>query len=72
MAEQLGFTIGEIADRLEEPPSRVAYIVSKHRMKPVRRVGIIRLFSEQQVHAIQEQLFNIQIHNAKGVQSCVR
>lgn len=64
-------TIGQIADRLSEPPSRVAYMIAKHRMKPVRRVGIIRLFSEQQVQAIREGLFNIQIHTAKGVQPCV-
>lgn len=70
MAEQLGFTIGEIADRLEEPPSRVAYIISKNRLKPVRRVGIIRLFSEQQVQAIREAMFNMQIHTTKGVQPC--
>jgi hypothetical protein len=66
MADEL-ITIGQIADRLEEPPSRVAYIIAKHRMKPVRRVGIIRLFSEQQVQAIREGLFRIQVHTAKGV-----
>lgn len=70
MAEQLGFTIGEIADRLEEPPSRVAYIVEKCRMKPVGRVGIVRLFSERQVQAIRQGLYNIQIHTTKGVQPC--
>ena len=68
MAEQLGLTIGQIADRLEEPPSRVAYIISKYRMKPIRRVGIIRLFSEQQIQVIKEGLFNIQIHTERGVQ----
>lgn len=63
-------TIGQIADRLEEPPARVAYIISKYRLKPVRRVGIIRLFSEQQVQAIREGLFGIQIYTAKGAQPC--
>ena len=63
-------TIGQIADRLEEPPSRVAYMIAKHRMKPVRRVGIIRLFSEQQVQAIKQALFNMQIHTEREVQPC--
>ena len=70
MAEQLDFTVGEIADRLEEPPARVAYIIAKHRMKPVRRVGIIRLFCEQQVRAIKQDLYKMQVHTTNGVQSC--
>ncbi len=54
-------TVGQIADCLGEPPSRVAYIISKYRLKPVDRVGIIRLFDEKQVEAIKYGLFNIQI-----------
>ena len=48
------FTIGQIADRLEEPVPRIGYIIAKHRIKPVSRVGIIRLFGEQQIEAIRE------------------
>jgi hypothetical protein len=51
------YTVGEIADRLQEPLSRIAYVVSKHRIKPVRRTGIIRLFSTDQIKAIQEGLY---------------
>ena len=54
-------TVGQIADYLGEPPSRVAYIISKYRLKPVERVGIIRLFDEKQIEAIKQGLFNIQI-----------
>ncbi len=54
-------TIGQIAEKLQEPPARVAYVVSKHRLKPQQRVGIIRLFGEEQVEAIKEGLYNIQI-----------
>ncbi len=61
MTERELWTIGQIADRLEEPPARVAYIVAKHRLKPVDRVGIIRLFSHQQVEAIKQGLYRIQI-----------
>ena len=58
------FTIGQIADLLKEPPARVAYIVSKYRLKPIRRIGIIRLFDEQQVEAIQQGLYGIQIRRS--------
>lgn len=64
MVEQKHWTIGQIADVLKEPPSRVAYIVSKYRLKPVRRVGIIRLFSQEQVEAIRQGLYNIQIRRS--------
>lgn len=57
-------TIGQIADRFEEPPARIAYIVSKYRLKAVRRVGIIRLFGPEQLKAIKEGLYNIQIRDA--------
>ena len=55
------FTIGVIADLLEEPVSRVAYIIQKYRIKPISRVGIIRLFSSEQVEVIRRGTFGIQI-----------
>jgi hypothetical protein len=61
MLEQNLLTIGQIADQLQEPPARVAYIVAKHRIKPAQRVGIIRLFSQEQVQAIRQGLYGIQI-----------
>ncbi len=64
MTESELLTIGQIADRLEEPPARVAYIISKHRLKPISRVGIIRLFSETQLTVIRESISNIQIRGA--------
>lgn len=57
-------TIGQIAEKLQEPPARVAYVVSKHRLKAVERIGIIRLFSEEQIEAIKQGLYNIQIRGA--------
>jgi hypothetical protein len=65
MTEQELLTVGQIADQLQEPPARVAYIVSKYRLKPVRRVGIIRLFSQEQVEAIKQGLYGIQIRSSK-------
>ena len=57
-------TASQIADQLGEPPQRVAYIIRKHRLKPVQRVGIIRLFSERQVRAVQQGLYGIQVRRA--------
>ena len=54
-------TVGQIADMLQEPPQRVAYIITKHRIKAIKRVGIIRLFGPIQVSAIKHGLYNIQI-----------
>lgn len=59
-------TLGQIADELGQPPSRVNYVVSKYRLKPVARVGIIRLFSEQQAQAIRERLSGTQNRNRQA------
>ena len=54
-------TASQIADLFDEPPQRVTYIIRKYRLKPISRVGIIRLFSEEQVKAIKQRLYGIQI-----------
>ena len=64
MSEQNLFTIGQIADRLMEPPARIAYIISKHRLKPVSRIGIIRLFGEEHVKAIRQGLYGLQVRRS--------
>jgi len=56
-------TASQIADRLGEPPQRVTYIIRKYRIKPIQRIGIIRLFDEQQVEAIKQGLYGIQIRS---------
>lgn len=58
-------TVGQIADVLKEPPARVAYIISKYRLKPVQRIGIIRLFDEAQTRIIKQGLYGIQIRSSK-------
>ena len=65
MFEQNFLTVGQIADVLNEPPARIAYIISKYRLKPVQRIGIIRLFDEEQIKAIKQGLYEIQIRNSK-------
>jgi hypothetical protein len=54
-------TVGQIADILQEPPQRVAYIITKYRIKAIKRVGIIRLFGPRQVSAIKQGLYTIQV-----------
>ena len=65
MVEMDLWTATKIADRLGEPPQRVCYIIRKYRLKPVQHIGIIRLFSEEQVEAIKQGLFGIQIRSSK-------
>lgn len=65
MLEQNLLTVGQIADVLKEPPARIAYIISKYRLKPVQRIGIIRLFDEEQIKAIKQGLYGIQIRSSK-------
>ena len=65
MLEQNLLTVGQIADVLKEPPARIAYIISKYRLKPVQRIGIIRLFDEEQVKAVKQGLYGIQIRSSK-------
>lgn len=55
------YTIGELADLLQEPPARVSYITRKLRIKPEARVGTFRLFGERQIELIKNGLYNIQI-----------
>lgn len=65
MADTNLYTASQIADQLCEPPQRVTYIIHKYRLKPVQRIGIIRLFSEEQVKAIKQGLYGIQIRSSK-------
>ncbi len=58
-------TASQIADQLGEPPQRVTYIIHKYRIKPVQRIGIIRLFDEEQIQLIKQGLYNIQIRSSK-------
>jgi len=57
------FTVGQIADVLDEPPQRITYIIRKHRIKPPERIGITRLFTRAQIEIIKNGLHNIQIRS---------
>jgi len=59
------FTTGQISDLLQEPPQRIGYIIGKLRIKPIERVGIIRLFSGEQIEIIKRGLYGLQIRGGK-------
>lgn len=65
MNNEIEYTVGQIADQLGEPPARVQYIIAKHRMKPVKKVGIFRLFNQSQIEVIKQGLYGIQIRGDK-------
>jgi DNA-binding transcriptional MerR regulator len=50
------FTIGQIADELKQPPSRLKYLISKHRIKPVARVANVRLFDQTTLNTLRSTL----------------
>lgn len=64
MAKTDYYTVSDIADIYQEPPQRVAYIIRKHRLKPVQRVGIIRLFDSVQLKAIKQGLYGIRVRRS--------
>ena len=64
MADIELLTATQIADILAEPPQRVSYIISKYRLKPVKRIGIIRLFGPEQIPAIKQGLYDIRIRRS--------
>lgn len=60
-------TVSQIADRFGEPPQRVAYIIRKFRIKPEKRIGIIRLFEDKQLAAIKQGLYGIRVHQDRVI-----
>ena len=53
------FTIGQIAEKLKQPPSRLQYLISKHRIKPIARVDNIRLFDRTTLETLRFTLQSI-------------
>lgn len=47
------FTIIEIADLLEETPFRVSCVITRLRIEPLKRIGLIRLFDSRQIRKIK-------------------
>lgn len=58
-AQLMLITPGVIADRLGQPLHRVEYVISARRIAPIARAGGIRVFSEQAVARIANELRRI-------------
>ena len=53
------FTLGQLAERLDVSTHRLKYAVDQYRIVPVGRVGIIRVWSEDQIPSIRSALARI-------------
>jgi hypothetical protein len=61
-------TIGEIAERLGVSMHRLKYAIDQYRIVPDRRVGIIRVWSEDKLPLIESALARI-AENRHGARS---
>ncbi len=53
-------TTGTIAERLQVPLSKVEYVIRSRSIQPRTRAGAIRVFSEEAIAVIAEELKRIQ------------
>jgi len=53
------YTVSQIAEILQEPPQRIAYVVRKLQLKPIQRIGLIRLFTQADIKAIKQGCYNL-------------
>lgn len=58
-------TTGQIADILDEPRPRIQYIITARRIKPIARVGIYRMFSQDQLDIIRQAVQQVRIHRTR-------
>jgi len=61
MVTEKQYTVGTLAEHFQEPPARIAYVISKYRIKPCQRIGIIRLFNDAQAEAIKQGLYGLRV-----------
>jgi len=52
-------TIRELAEYLDVSTHRVKYAIDQYKIKPARRIGIIRVWSESSIPLIQDALDRI-------------
>ena len=60
-------TLTEIARRLGEPTHRVAYVVRSRDLRPTRRAGNCRVFSDPDVEVIAAELRRIDAERGAGL-----
>jgi len=52
-------TLGEIAERLDISTHRLKYAIDRYKIKPTRRVGIIRVWREDDIPLIKSAIARI-------------
>jgi hypothetical protein len=52
-------TVGEIARRLAQPAHRIEYVIRSRRIRPCGWAGNVRVFPDEAVRAIANELQNI-------------
>lgn len=60
-----GLSISEIADLLEEAPSRIRYLISRDRIKCCRLVGQSRLYDEKAIERVRDALYNMRVQRTR-------
>ncbi len=48
------YTIGMIAETLDVGKNRIVYVINREKLKPVMRIGIIRMFSLEQIEILRK------------------
>ena len=59
------FTLGQLAERLDVPTHRLKYAIETNRIKPRFRVGITRVWVEEDLPGIRSALARV-ASNGKG------
>ena len=59
------FSIKEMSIEYHEPPKRIEYLIAKHRIRHIRRIGLTRMFDAPAQAQILEALRGIQIRGDK-------
>lgn len=53
------FTLGQLAERLGVPVHRLKYAIDQHRILPAMRVGILRVWSENEIPRMRRALARV-------------
>lgn len=65
------FTVSQVADMLEQSPSRINYIISRDRLKASARVANVRLFDEVVLEKIRLALLKISVNGNSSKKEAV-
>lgn len=64
--DSIRYTPGDISRLLDQPISRINYIIESRGIEPIARVGVIRLFTEQSRQMIAAELAKLEAKRSKA------